>query len=63
MSGYSSQALMNELDEIEEQLLKQIHKLRPRDQEKARIRIKQQMAHLRRQASTAAGSNDIYLAR
>ena len=60
---YSRQALTNELDKIEEQLLKQIHKLRPRDQEKARMRIQQQMAHLRRQASTAAGSDEIYLAR
>lgn len=63
MSGYSSQALMDELDSMEEQLLKQIHKLRPRDQEKARMRIRQQMAHLRRKASMEAGSNEIYLAR
>jgi len=62
-TGYSNQALMNELDDIEAQLLKQIYKLRPRDQEKARMRIRQQMAHLRRQASAAAGSDDIYLAR
>lgn len=58
---YSQTQLMTELDRLEAQLLKQIYKLPPRAQEKARRQIEKQIAYLKRRASSQTADTTIRL--
>jgi hypothetical protein len=61
--AFETTALTKELDRLEAQLLKQLFKLPPREQEKARKRIGEQIAYLKKRASSKASSDEIYLSK
>lgn len=61
--SYQTSELLKELDRLEAQLLKQIYKVPPRDQEKARRQIKRQIAYLKRRASSEMPDGNIHLSK
>ena len=60
---YQAKELNKQLDQLEAQLLKQLHKIPPRDQEKARKQIKRQIAYLKRKASSELPCGEIHLSK
>lgn len=60
---YQAKELNKQLDQLEAQLLKQLYKIPPRDQEKARKQIKRQIAYLKRKASSELPSGEIHLSK